>query len=254
MENYQLPLIFGVLASVNVLLGGILVLKLKNYFNNILGLAGGVMLGVVVFEILPEIFHLSIELQVPIFLGLFSLAFGILFFHLLSFFFPLHEHGHHEHESHAHHKHLNKGLGIYGAILMIGHSFIDGFGIGAGFLISNTVGLAIALAVLVHNFSDGVNTSSTLLHFNINKSRFRLLFGLSIFAPILGVVTSIFFQVSEVFIYYYLGFFAGSILYLAISDILPQAHADRKQKLPVLMTLLGVLLVVLITSLSSHIH
>jgi ZIP family zinc transporter len=254
MENFQLPLLFGALASLNVLLGGFLVINLKKHFNSILGLAGGIMLGVVIFEVLPEIFHLSEELNLPIFEGLFAIVFGVLFFHLLSFFFPLHEHGHHTHDKHNHHQHVNKGLGIYGAALMIAHSFIDGFGIGAGFLVSTSVGLAIALAVLVHNFSDGINTSSTLLHFKVGKSKFNLIFGLGVLAPILGTITSLVIEVNETFIYYYLGIFAGSILYLAISDILPQAHADKKQKLPIYMTLIGVAFVIVITSLSGHTH
>lgn len=248
MENFYTPLFFGILASLNVLLGGFLVMNLKKYFNSILGLAGGVMLGVVIFEILPEIFHLSLELNISLFKGLFAMVFGIIFFHLLSFFFPLHEHGHHEHESHTNHIHTHKGLGIYGAVLMIVHSFIDGFGIGAGFLVSNSVGFAIALAVILHNFSDGINTSSTLLHFKVNKNKFNFIFGLSVLSPILGVAGSLVFKINETFIYYYLGIFAGSILYLAISDILPQAHADRKQKLPIFMTIFGVLSVILISS------
>ena len=48
MENFELPILFGIIASLNVLLGGFLVINLKKYFNSILGLAGGVMLGVVI--------------------------------------------------------------------------------------------------------------------------------------------------------------------------------------------------------------
>lgn len=250
-------LLFGLLASLNVFLGGLLVLKFKKYFNNILGFAGGVMIAIVLFEVLPEMIHLHEELEIPLIYGLGATLFGIIFFHLLAFFLPLHEHGHHEseHHNHTHQNHLKHGLGIYGAIVMITHSFIDGIGIGLGFQISASVGIAIAIAVMMHNFSDGINTVSTLLHSQANNLKLKLLFLANIFAPITGVLVSKVILVNEFYIYIYLGLFSGSILYLAISDILPHAHADKNKFTPILFTLLGVAFVIILTQLiGGHTH
>lgn len=253
MDN---SLIFGLLASLNVLLGGFLVLRFKQYFNNILGFAGGVMLAVICFEVLPELFHLHEEFEFSLAIGLGSVLFGILFFHTISYFFPLHEHGHHADEvGHSHHNHLKHSLGVYGAAVMIIHSFIDGFGIGLGFQVSTSVGIAVAVAVIMHNFSDGINTVSTLLHSAVHNTKLKILFALNILAPISGVILSKIFTINEYYLFVYLGIFSGSILYLAISDILPQAHNDRNKFGPILATLLGVLFVIILTQLlGGHTH
>lgn len=253
MDN---SLFFGILASANVLLGGYLVLRFKKYFNNILGFAGGVMLAVICFEVLPELFHLHEEFEFSLAIGLGAVLFGILFFHTISYFFPLHEHGHHKEEvGHSHHNHLKHSLGVYGAAVMIIHSFIDGFGIGLAFQVSTGVGIAVAIAVIMHNFSDGINTVSTLLHSAVHNTKLRILFALNILAPISGVVLSKIFTLNEYYLFIYLGIFSGSILYLAISDILPQAHADRSKYSPIIFTLLGVFFVVILTQvLGGHTH
>lgn len=177
-------MLLGLLASANVLIGGSLVIYFKKYFNTILGFAGGVMLSVVTLNILPEIMELHEEFNFPLEYALYGILTGVLGFHLISYLFPLHEHGHHEeHSSHNHTNHLKKSSGVYGALFMIIHSFIDGFGIGASFLISPELGIAVAIAVIMHNFSDGVNTTSTLIHSQTSNKIFRLLFGLNIIAP-----------------------------------------------------------------------
>ncbi len=257
MSKYLIYII-ALLTSLNVFIGGYLVFKFKKYFNTILGFAGGIMLSVIAFEIFPEIVNLSGKLE-NTFIASFFLLFGILFFHTLSRFFPLHEHGHHDEEdTHDHNKHHHKGLGIYGTILIILHSFIDGLGIGLGFLVSPNLGLSIAIAVLAHNFSDGINTVSTLLHGQYKNLKVKILFGMSIFAPFLGIILSQFLQNtflnSPFFILGYLSFFAGSILYLALSDILPHAHSDKKEKFPILATLLAVIFVFLISFIFPHTH
>jgi ZIP family zinc transporter len=231
------------------------------------------MITIVLFEVLPELVHLHEELELSLTYGLGAMLFGIVFFHLLTFFLPMHEHGHHEEQhpraqaalastsfkggvaEHIHHNHLKHSLGIYGAVVMIAHSFIDGLGIGLGFQVSASVGIAIAVAVMMHNFSDGINTVSTLLHSQANNFKLKLLFLANILAPIIGVLVSKIISVNEFYIYIYLGLFSGSILYLAISDILPQAHADKNKFTPILFTLLGVAFVIILTQfLGTHIH
>jgi ZIP family zinc transporter len=257
MSEYTIYVI-ALLTSINVFIGGYLVLKFKKYFNTILGFAGGIMLSVISFEILPEIIEISTHLE-NTYIASFFFIFGILLFHIISHFFPLHEHGHHDEEhAHDHSEHHHGGLGVYGTALIIIHSFLDGLGIGLSFLVSPTLGISVALAVLAHNFSDGVNTVSTLLHGNYKKVKLKILFGISILAPLLGILSSQFlentFLNSEIFILGYLSFFSGSILYLALSDILPHAHSDKKNKMPIFATLLAVVFVFIITLLTPHSH
>jgi len=50
------------------------------------------------------------------------------------------------------------------------HSFLDGIGIGLAFQISTSIGVIVAVAVMVHDISDGLNTVSIVLK-NEGKSR-----------------------------------------------------------------------------------
>jgi zinc transporter ZupT len=253
-----LPLTLGILASANIALGGFLVFKFKKYFNIFLGFSGGVMIATVTFEVLPEIIEILGRASSET-LTLISMSFvvlGIILFHFLSKILPLHEHGHHiDHDDHSHaHEHFgaNTRLGIYGALIMIVHSFIDGLGIGVGFALSASVGLTIALAVMSHNISDGVNTVSTLIKNKVSNTKFKIILGLNIAAPLLGVLTSFFLSINEIFVLAYLSFFSGSILYLAISDILPHAHSHVNDKKPLMATLVGILFLFTLTILFHH--
>lgn len=251
------PYILGAIASLNVLLGGYLVLRFKKYFNIMLGFAGGVMISVVAFEVLPELFEIVENNGISVIAASLSMVMGILLFHVISFFFPLHEHGHHDGHDHAahdhsHHEKPGSRLGSYAAVIMIIHSVIDGFGIGLGFNVSAALGIAVAIAVITHNFSDGINTVSTLINAKASNTKVRFLLTLNVLAPLLGVLLSQIFSLPEYFVAVYLAFFSGSILYLAISDILPQAHSDKSEKTPILATVLGVVFVLIITLLSGH--
>jgi ZIP family zinc transporter len=68
--------------------------------------------------------------------------------------------------------------------------------------------------------------------------------------PILGGLTTLFFTLSESILAIYLGFFAGFLLYIGASDILPQAHSKNSSRLTILLTVLGTLFIFLVTRLA----
>jgi len=45
----------------------------------------------------------------------------------------------------------------------------------------------------------------------------------------------------------YLGFFAGFLLYIGAAEILPEAHSQRSSVKTILMTILGVVLIFIIS-------
>jgi zinc transporter, ZIP family len=248
-----LSLLFGLLASLNILFGGYLAMRMKKYFNLLLGVSGGLMLGTAIFAVLPEIIEILHSDESMTIYSMLSIMLGLSLFHTLSKVLPLHEHGHHDGHSHTHIAHSVR-LGTYGAMVMIVHSFIDGLGIGIGFSLSLGTGLLIAIAVMSHNISDGVNTASTLIKNGISGIKFKVILGLNIIAPLLGVLTSFMLEIDEKAILLYLSFFFGSILYLAISDILPEAHSISKDRKPIIATILSILFILTITLLFPHSH
>jgi ZIP family zinc transporter len=58
-------------------------------------------------------------------------------------------------------------------------------------------------------------------------------------APIAGVLTTMFFVASPFFLTLYLGFFAGVLLYICASDILPEAHSQRSSFKLIGLTITG---------------
>ena len=79
----------------------------------------------------------------------------------------------------------------------------------------------------------------------INKARMFLL--LDAIAPISGAHATLFFKVSAHFLVLYLGFFAGFLLYIGASDILPEAHSQRSSFKLIGLTVAGVSFIFIVT-------
>lgn len=250
-----MAIIFTILTFISTFLGGLTALKYKDKFHLILGLTAGVLLGVVAFDILPEIFELLNKAKVEPVIPMIALVLGFLIFHVLEKTLLLHfaqeeEYITHEHDlSIKHGSHKHPAVGTLSALALAGHSFLDGVGIGLGFQISSAVGILVAIAVISHDFSDGLNTVTLVLnHKHTDKKALFYLF-VDALAPVLGAFSTLFFRVSERFLIIYLGFFAGFLLYIGASDILPEAHSQHSSYKTILMTLIGVLFIFLITRL-----
>jgi len=105
---------------------------------------------------------------------------------------------------------------------------MDGVGIGLGFQVSESVGIVVAVAVISHDLCDGLNTVSLMLVNRNTTRRSIAMLLLDAIAPVLGAVSTLFFQASTSTLVLYLGFFAGFLLYIGASDILPEAHSQNR--------------------------
>ncbi|MDB5763622.1 MAG: hypothetical protein JWQ21_2617 [Herminiimonas sp.] len=240
---------FSFLAFFSTLVGGIFALRFNDRLHYILSFTAGVLLGVVCFDILPEIFALTREQGTEVTNAMVALAIGFLFFHSLEKFFLLH----HAHEGdYAEHHHPK--VGMLSAVALIGHSIMDGVGIGLAFQVSGAVGITVAIAVIAHDFCDGLNTVSLMLvHRNTNRRSFLMLV-LDALAPILGAASTLAFQVPASILGLYLGFFAGFLLYIGASDILPEAHSrssPARSMVLISLTCLGAAFIYIVIRLSE---
>jgi len=237
-----MAIIISLFAFVSTMLGGLVSIKYRDRLHLILGFTAGVLLGLVALEIFPEIFKLTQETRLNPELPMIALVVGFLIFHLVEKFLLVH---HSQENTYGRHKHPS--VGIFSALALVGHSFLDGVGIGLGFQISSTVGLLIAVAVISHDFSDGLNTGSLMLLHKNSLKRTLILVLFDALAPVLGVISTLFFKLPDNFLLIYLGFFAGFLLYIGIADILPEAHSQDPSLKTVAMTVLGVIFIFLIT-------
>lgn len=235
-------LLLSVGTFISTACGGLFAVRFKSKLHYIMAFAAGVLMGVVAFDILPEIItEVSDHHYRPI-EPMIALVVGFLLFHVLEKTILIH----HEHEDeYADHKHPN--VGIASALALTGHSFMDGVGIGLGFQVNPAVGLLVAIAVISHDFTDGMNTITLLLTNKNTVGRAKLFLLLDALAPVIGVLATMLFVVGSHFLVWYLGFFAGFLLYIGASDILPEAHSKHSSFKLIGLTVLGALLIFFIT-------
>lgn len=239
-------ILFSILTFFSTIGGGIFALKNKDKLHLIMSFTAGVLLGVVFFDLLPEIFHLSIENNLDPMLSLISLVFAFLLVHLLEKMALIHS-GHEE--EYATHRHPR--VGLINASGLSFHSFLDGVGIGLAFQVSPQVGFIVAIAVIAHDFSDGLNTVTLMLSHQNSESRAKKFLLLDAIAPVLGALSTLFFTIPNSALLIYLGFFAGFLLYIGASDLLPEAHSKHSSYKMIFLTILGAAFIFSVTSLYS---
>jgi ZIP family zinc transporter len=112
-------------------------------------------------------------------------------------------------------------------------------GIGLGFQVSPAVGVMVAVAVISHDFTDGMNTVALMLSHHNPEPKARAFLFLDACAPVLGAISTLFFVPSPYVLFLYLGVFAGFLLYIGASDILPEAHSRKSSYRLVALTAFG---------------
>lgn len=238
----MLPVLLSATTFLSTLLGGLTGLHNKDRLHRFLGFTAGVLMGVVAFDLLPEIFELLKEQKLAATGAMIALIVGFLAFHTIEKSILIHHTQEEEYEVH-HHPHV----GIASALALIGHSFLDGVGIGLGFQAGESVGIAVAIAVIAHDFTDGLNTVNLML-LNKNHSRRALIFLFAdALAPVLGALSTILFTIPAHWLPIYLGFFAGFLLYIGASEILPEAHSKHSSYRTIGLTILGAAFLFIVT-------
>jgi zinc transporter ZupT len=240
----MIAFIFSAVTFFSTLTGGLFAIKFQNKIYYIIAFTAGVLIAVTFFDIVPEIFTTSSTNNVAIIKPLIALIVGFLTIHILEKVAVLH---HSHEEEYADHKHPM--VGLISALGLSFHSFLDGVGIGLGFQVNFEIGIIITVAVVAHDFCDGLNTVSVMLiNKNTTKKAFALLL-LDAFAPVLGVTVTYFVAISETLLVLYLGFFAGFLLYIGAADLLPEAHSRHSSYRLIPLTVLGIVFIFTITQL-----
>ncbi|MFA5936025.1 MAG: ZIP family metal transporter [Patescibacteria group bacterium] len=234
---------YALLPLISTFLGGYVVLRWKRDLHPWLSLSGGILLGVAFLDLLPEAFEQGAENGVnAMVIGAGALG-AILFFHILDKLLGAH---HHEHASPtpdehcANERHHTTHAWIRAAGLVL-HSLMDGLAIGGGFAADPSLGLLITLAVVMHDFSDGMSTVTILKNALGPKHRgvlYTLL--LDALAPFIGVLIGLKLGISAGMIAVMLAIFSGFFISISLSELLPQAHADKTHRAGLALTVLGI--------------
>lgn len=250
----NLAILLAAATAIATAAGGLLALRAKDRLHLVLGLSAGLLLGLVAFDLLPEVF----EMSQSEFLGAptvsVALVAGFLLLHIYERAFGSHEPAESEYgQEHQHNINVAGGLG---ALAMGGHVFLDGLALGVAFTIDEKLGIAVFIALLVHAFSDGLNTVSLLIKSGKWTRKGIWLLGVDSVARISGAVIGSSLALSEDFTAIYLAIFSGILIYLATSHILPEAHARHASRWTLISTMAGVAIMwALVSQLHAvHVH
>ena len=227
--------LIGLAAFFATFLGGWFALYLKDRLHLVLGFSAGAVIGVAFFDLIPESIELVREAhEVSFVTGLIALGFAL--YLLIDRAIILHRH--HEEDVHEH-EHAHNVRGLWGAGTLSFHSFLDGVGIGLAFQVSPAIGLVVAVAVLTHDFSDGINTVNMILKNGGNRKKaLRWLF-IDALAPVAGILITALFTVSEKDLGLLLALFSGFFLCIGASDLLPESHHAHPKRWTTFATILG---------------
>ena len=214
----------AIAAFVSTLAGGLLALGLRDKLHLILGFSAGAVIGVAFFDLLPEAIDIGRNFE-PAGVLLGWSAIGFLAYLVLDRILLIHGDP--------------AQRGGVGALVLCAHSLLDGIAIGFAFQASRAVGLIVAIAVLTHDFSDGVNTMNVVLKNGGERSQaFRWLL-VDAAAPVAGVAATRFLDLPGNRFGTALALFGGFFLYIGASDLIPESYHAHPQLLTTVMTLAG---------------
>jgi ZIP family zinc transporter len=219
--------------------GGFLAIKSRDRLHLVLGLSAGLLLGLVAFDLLPEVFELNSNTFGNVRVVAIAFVLGFLALHFAEQFFGSHEPA--ESDYGHEHKHSANIAGTLGALAMGGHVFLDGVALGLSFKVSNALGIAVFIAILSHAFSDGLNTVSLLIKSGHWTKRAIALLALDAIMRIAGAALGSYVVISDATLSLYLAMFSGFVIYLATSHILPEAHSRHPSRITMLATIAGVI-------------
>ncbi len=237
----SIVILFALATFISTLVGGLVILKFKNSLPYFFAFAAGTLIAISFLDLLPESLQIANSIALPTKYIMITVVLSFFLYSLVEKYFLTHEM--HDHDSHAH------ILGPIGAGSLVVHSFLDGIAIGAAFHVSNAVGLVIALAVLCHDFTDGINTVAIMLK---NKQRVKNALTFLIFdalAPVLGVLVTYSISIPQKALAILLAFFVGEFLYIGASSLLPETHHHSRKT--IIAMAIGIILIIILTSLIS---
>jgi zinc transporter ZupT len=213
MHWIAIPLAGGTVVS--TLLGGVLAFRLHRAIATLIAFTGGIVVAVALFDVLPEaIDALGSPRRVTTLVGL-----GFIGFFLIERLIVLH------HRDDAEQARAHARIGAFGAGALSIHSFLDGLGIGFAFHFGTATGLLVFLAVVSHDFADGMNTVSFVLRQSGDRRSARLWLAVDALAPFLGAIVGSSVAISERGLGYVLALYTGFFLFIGATDLLPEAHS-----------------------------
>jgi zinc transporter ZupT len=223
----------------STLIGGTFAIRFRKALPYFFAFAAGSLIAVTFFDILPESLEISASVNLSSRYIMITVVASFLFYSFLEKFLLVHYH-----EESGGHGHV---MGPVGAGSLVIHSFLDGVAIGAAYQVNVTIGLLVALAVIFHDFTDGINTVTLMLK---NKQHLRsatIFLVMDAVAPVLGVAVTSLVSINQAVLALVLAVFAGEFIYIGAVNLMPETRKYPNWKIAA-STMLAILLILGLTS------
>ena len=215
MDSQLIAIPLTACAVFTTMAGGVLALRMAHSLPTVIALSGGIVVAVALFDVLPEAIDLLPDDSTAI--GA-LLGAGFLTFFMFERLLVLH-HRDDPADARAHGQ-----VGAFGALGLSAHSFVDGLAVGLAFGANTSTGVLVLVAVLAHDFADGLNTVSFVLNQSQDRSQAIRWLVADAVAPMVGVTVGALLNVPDATLGYLLAFYAGFFLFMGATDLLPEAH------------------------------
>jgi zinc and cadmium transporter len=226
MSPILISILLGLTAAAANVFGGTIIVQRhweRRYLRYFVALGAGFMLATALVEMIPD----SLELRGK------AAAFLVLLGYLIIHFFEhtVTPHFHFGEETHASEfMHSHKSYSVLLGLVI--HTFFDGIAIASGFLVSNSLGWLIFLAVFLHKIPEGFTVSSVMLASGRSRG---IAWGASVIlggSTVAGVLTMALFR-------HHVGaglpLAAGVTIYVAASDLVPEVNREPSMKMALLV-------------------
>ncbi len=221
--------------------------KLNKFLFLFVSLSAGTMFGGAFLHLLPEAVEVAGGFTTSISL---TILFSIVIFFLLNKL--IHLNHSHEESSLVHTSEKNKSSIAYLNLFGDGvHNFLDGLVIAGGYLVGIPIGIATTIAVIIHEIPQELADFGVLLYSGFSKWKAVFFNLLSAVTAVLGAILGIYLGAkSENFLNFVLPFAAGSFIYIAGSNLIPEIlsnkHKMKQFLLQLTMFLIGILIMYLL--------
>jgi ZIP family zinc transporter len=222
-----------------------------------LSFAGGVMVSIVCFGLIPEAF-----VHIDTFAVIGSLIMGIILImglnRLLDIVTGLRNGDHKVHKTHEELNHQgdiirNRQRSLFKSGLLmlfaIGfHNIPEGIAIGAGGSHDFQLGVLLTLMILLHNIPEGMAIATPLMLGGIKRWRVVLVTSLCGATTLLGGLIGVYIGgISEQTVALSLSIAGGAMLYIVFGEIIPQSVVMTKNRTAPIVTLFGIIMGLLVT-------
>lgn len=229
------------LTVISTFLGGLVAFRFHRELHTLIAFTGGIVVAVALFDVLPEALDaVGDSRRVTTVVGA-----GFLLFFLAERVLVLH------HRDEPEQARAHRRVGALGAAGLSVHSLIDGLGIGLAFHLDTATGMLVFLAVISHDFADGMNTVGFILRQSGDRRSARRWLTVDAVAPLVGATAGAAIEISERGLGYVLAAYAGFFLFMGATDLLPEAHRHPSWR-RVFLTVAGFVATAMIAFAAAH--